>query len=540
MRFTGGVQGGGVQSLGREELNSGVNESKANLALTIAGEVDVYQERKTKHEVSMLNASLVTFDSDLKKKYEGQERIKVESLPKNMQKLHASKDEVPKHEVYAELYEQEIYRFMDENSASIGDSNVREAWLVDKKATASTHIAQLYVDQDNQAREYFNKESLAAAGEAVDAGNYSAALALVNDSDIDKVDRDAAILGIEKRRESDMVDDMILAKDSEGLKQMSVMLSSSKYDGPFKNEAERLTLKNKITSAMDTIRAEFEKHEVYGKAQKHTHEIVNTDLNRTDQLAKARRIKDDAVAQETVRQVKQRHAEQDAAEAKELQDKKEEWWDGMKSDPSAERFSTAPDAATESAGRQWLAQRTKQGAITTDLAAYHKISTMIQSGRPVDLMDYQGKLSETDFKRFSDRINNPDSALSRSALTVDRDIKNRMFTLGIDSSEYGKQSDKGKAARAMFEVYNTELWMATEQKGSVLSTKERTELFDQIELTNIKEPDNEWFGVFTDEGEDISLDDIPQEELEKLIEAARITGRSITAKNIIRLYVDGK
>ncbi len=537
MRFTGGGQGGGVQSLGREELNNGVNESKAGLALTIAGEVDVYQERKTKHEVSMLNASLVTFDSDLKKKYEGQERIKVDSLPKTMQKKHASKDEVPKHEVYAELYDQEIHRFMEENSASIGDSNVRDAWLVDKKATASTHIAQLYVDRDNQAREYFNKESLAAASEAVDDGNYPVALALIADADIDKVDKDALSLGVNKRQETDIIDDMIIAKDSEGLKKMSAMLSSSKYDGPFKNEAERLTLRDKITSARNTIRAEFEKHEVYGKAQKHTHEIVNTDLNRTDQLAKARGIKDDAVAQETVKQVKQRHAEQDAAEAKQLKDKKEEWWDGMKSDPSAERFSTAPDAATESEGRRWLAQRTKEGALTTDLATYHKVNTMIQSGKHVELMDYQARLSESDFKKFSDRINNPESALNRSALSVDREIKNRLFDMGLAAEDYGKSSNKGKAARAMYEVFDTELWMATEQKGSALTVKERTELFDQIALTKIKEPDEDWY-LFTDTGEDITLADIPDGEIDEIIQALRQGGRDISAHNVIRTYVE--
>jgi len=535
MKLTG-AQSGSVQSLGRE---SGVSSStgKANLALAIADEVDVYQQRKAKHQSSLSDAALVTWDSDFKKKYDGQERINVADLPKAMQNEYATETDVPAFEVRATLYEQQLGEFLATQSETISNKRTRDEWLLNKKSVGSQHIAQRYVNRDNEQREYYNKEAVQAATEAADNDQYPTAIALINNSDLDGVEKKKLVHGIEKQQESNLVDDMILSKDIEGLKKMSAMLSSSDYDGPFKDEAERLTLKNKIKSNIATFRNEFEKYEVWGKAQGKVHTIVNSGKTRTEQLADARAIKNEQTAKETVRQLKLRHAEEDAADAKELKTKKEDWWEKMKATPSDELFSSAPDAATESAGRTWLAQRLKEGAIKTDLKAYHEVNSKILNGQFVELMDYQGKLSDSDFKKMSDRLNNPESALTRSGMSVDREIKNRLFDMGISADAYTKNSAKGEAARAMYEVLNTEFALATEARGQTLTVRERTELFDRVTMATNKEKDSD-YKLFTVAGDDIALKDIPEGELQELVEALRMSGRQVTAENIRRLYVD--
>jgi len=62
-------------------------------------------------------------------------------------------------------------------------------------------------------------------------------------------------------------------------------------------------------------------------------------------------------------------------------------------------------------------------------------------------------------------------------------------------------------------------------------------LFDRVTMATNKEKDSD-YKLFTVAGDDIALKDIPEGELQELVEALRMSGRQVTAENIRRLYVD--
>lgn len=540
MKLPVGGQRVAVQSLGRERAAS--TAGAVALADSVAGVVDDYQERKAKHQVSLADARLATWDSDFRKRYDGLDQIQISDLPKHLQKEYASESAVPAFEVRARLYEEELQAALNETADTISNKSVRDEWHMGKQVAAQSRIASRYEERNRQQVDYYNKEALAAADEAVREGHYPIAIHMIESSSLDKVAKDEAKLKVNQAQEQNLVDETLRAGTTDEVRQLHQLYASKDYDGPF-DPAMALQAKRALSARLGHLTEVERKQEVGIKAEGAVRQaLADPDMPASEQNAMIDAIKDDDIRQEARTRIKARRAEAKRVSELEKAQSESSFLERFRANPDISMIAEAPTYEAEKEARSFYSNHASGKASVTDWTHYRKLRRDVLDGKNVNLDLHHSKLGNTELKELIKlQQAGPDSPMSKAALTVDQDIDARLQEMGYATNEITKGSTRGKRASSMYRVFDTELAIAQEQKGEELSARERRELFDQVQIQTSANPEAvfEFMGIkFGDE--DLSLDDIPEDEIPKIIIELRKMGVEPTAANVRQVYIDGK
>jgi hypothetical protein len=529
MRLPGGNQNIGVQSLGREQLDDGSGRAKAGLAAVVVEEVDQYQERKTRHQLSLSDAALVAKDSDFSKKYDGQEQIRVSDLPKVMQKEYASEDRVPAFEVRAALYEREMGEFLNEQAERIGNEHARAEWLIRQKENLDSHVAKRYVKRDQEQIAYNNKEAIAAAEEAVDGGLYAVGISLVRNSDLDNVTQDEMVNKFEKQEESDVISDMVSVGDLEGLKLMNQMLSSNDYDGAF-DANERMTAMKAIRAEIKYLVDEDKAIIIGNKSDAHVQKLMaDPDMTAGEQNAFIDGIKDDEVKVETRKRMKSARIERKRIEDKDKRDKSENYLEDFWKNPTAEKLAAAPDMASRIAAGNFLNQHASGKPPETDVLVYQDVRAKILArDSSVILAHYKDKLSES---RFTELVRlqqtAPDDPTFTSAQSLGADINDVISSAGIPVKTSGKKSEKQIRMTDYLQRGIEAEELAT---GKKLAPTARKDLLRSMSVEYTTKFENDWFSHDYDFND--IVENIPEPRLRYIESRLRANGISVNPEEI--------
>jgi hypothetical protein len=529
MRLPGGNQNIGVQSLGREQLDDGSGRAKAGLAAVVVEEVDQYQERKTRHQLSLSDAALVTKDSDFSKKYDGQEQIRVSDLPKVMQKEYASENTVPAFEVRAALYEREMGEFLNEQAERIGNEHARAEWLIRQKGNLDSHVASRYVKRDQEQIAYNNKEAISAAEEAVDGGMYAVGISLIRNSDLDKVTQDEMVNGIEKQQESDVISDMVSVGDLEGLKQELQILNSKDYDGAFTSD-ERVTQKKKVRAEIKYLVDEDKAIVIGNKSDAHVQKLMaDPDMTAGEQNAFIDGIKDDEVKVETRKRMKSARIERKRIEDKDKRDKSENYLEDFWKNPTAEKLAAAPDMASRIAAGNFLNQHASGKPPETDVLVYQDVRAKILArDSSVILAHYKDKLSES---RFTELVRlqqtAPDDPTFTSAQSLGADINDVISSTGIPVKTSGKKSEKQIRMTDYLQRGIEAEELAT---GKKLAPTARKDLLRSMSVEYTTKFENDWFSHDYDFND--IVENIPEPRLRYIESRLRANGISVNPEEI--------
>lgn len=522
-----------VQSLGRERAPSIAGEM--SLVSAVTDQVDQYQQRKAQHQQALADAAMATWDGDFKKKYDGVDAIEVDSLPRHLQKDYAGKTSVPAFEVRARLYEEESSQRLNEIAETIDGKFIREQWLLSKQEALAGHIAARHEASTKEQVAYYEKESIAAAQEALDDQNYSVAMHLINSSTLDGVEKKERITEIERRRELDLVNDTVREGSIEELRELH-QLYASDYDGPL-DSSQALTAKRALEGRLSHLVEVERKLEIGRKAEDYVNKaLADPTLPAGVQNELIDGIKDDAVKQEARKRIKARREELKRVAEEEQAAAESDFLEQFRKQPWALDPAAAPTLAAEKEARQYREQWASGKSATTDWKHYRSLRQKVINGESVNLDLHLTRLADTEFKELVNlQQAGPGSTLAKAAMTVDQDIDSRLREMGFYPENMNNNTASGKRAAAMYRVFETELSIAEEQKGSDLTARERRELFDQIQIMEATREPSSILG-FEFGGGQVTIDDIPDSEMPDIIEAVRAAGLEPTTANILEIY----
>lgn len=527
MRLPVGNQNLGVQSLGRESGETAAR-GKIEMANAITGQIDAYQERKTRHQTALADARIATAEADVRRKYDGLDHIEVADLPKSLQKEYASETRVPAFEVRARLYEEEMGAALNDAAELIGNKNARSEWQLGKRSVISSKVAERYIERDQQQIDFYKKEAVAAAKEAVDDGHYEVARHLIQESELDSVEREEALKNIGIAQEQSLVDDTLRTGTIEDVQELHQVYASKKYDGEFDSN-QALQAKQKLKTRLEFLKNERDKREIGEKAEGFVNKaLADEEMSATEQLAIIDGIKDDEVRQEARRRYQARKAAIKAAELEEKTNKQNSYLESYRENPTDD-FSGAPDLASEQEARRHLNLVTTGQKKETDLKLYQKLRQDILDGKKVNLELHMSQFTDTDYKELV-RLTQADSDQMKSAQSLDGEIKSVMTEMGVSVQSTAKASEE---QTRIYYLINSELQYEAAAKGGELNFEERQKVYDRIQLRYVKES-SWWFP--SEEGIEDVVQDIPLPELRAIQAGLRARSVPVTAETIRSVY----
>jgi hypothetical protein len=531
MKLPSGGQNLGVQSLGRESGDS-TARGKLELVNAVVGQVDAYQERKSRHQTALADARIATWDSDFRRKYDGLDHIEVADLPKAMQKEYASETRVPAFEVRARLYEEGLQEAMNDASETISDERVRGEWYIGKQAAASSKVAERYIQRDEQQIDFYKKEAISAADEAVDEGHYAVARHLIQSSELDSVEKKDRIRLIDGAEEQSMVNDTLRTGSIDDVRELHQLYASKKYDGAF-DSAQALQAKNALKTRLEFLTDAEKKAEIGNKAEEFVKKaMADNTISASERQAIIDGIKDDDVRQEARRRFTAAKAAEKRAEAEELKEKQDAYLESFRDFPDPERFAAAPDIQSENEARRYYNQIVSGKKKVTDLNVYQDLRQKILDGKDVNLSLSMSKLTDTDYKELV-RLQQADDDEMKSAQSLNAEINSVMIEMGMNLKSGTKITEE---QNRIYYLINSELQIEAALRDKPLTWQERQAVYDRLQMEFVKEKDlwfDEEFGL-----EDV-VKDIPTARIREIQAALRAGGYEVNAANI-KAYIDNE
>lgn len=541
MKFPNIQYGRGAPSLGRVGNSSVRAKLATGEALgAVAQEVDRYQERRTKHELAMADASIIEWETKFQRDHDARDTYDADELPTSMRRGDGS---VPAFEVRADLYSQEFESNLADIGSKITDRKARDAWLMNKRTIGEQKKAERYVRRETEQRDYYNKETMSVIGRHLDNNGYGLATTLVDELDIPEFERAELRHDIEIRQTDDTINRMIAQGDVDGLKGMRQVLKSKDYDGAYKDEAKLKAVVQEIDRNIESFTEKERLADLSDKATIEANKLFYSGSSHSEQLVKARLISNAELREATVKELKVRHVEEVAKEKRTKEAESTAYWSQLVNNPSMDLLPFAPDAKHRTEALKYIEAMNKGVPIETDQAKYYELTIMAADNpdkfRDVDLNKYRSRLSDTDFQEMAKKqaaVKKEGGAALKGSSTETQELKEFLAGMGLEHRHLSKSNDAGKKARAVAHLVRDELVVAERLKGGELSYEERQSIYDRLSMRFVRETG--WFDGVSDVDEDIS--EIPREELEAITAALRLKGWEVTGENIARVYYGGE
>lgn len=312
------------------------------------------------------------------------------------------------------------------------------------------------------------------------------------------------------------------------------------------------------------------KKELDGKAfdftvRQRAAEISNSGAPLEDQLKQADTFNDPKMADELRQRIKEKYDDKVLARKAQEQALVQQEWSALTQDPRGYQIPYEKFTDPE----QWRAmEEYKRAALngysqSSDVPVLMKLGLMsdeqLKSIPVKEMAGYAHVLTEGDFKAVFDRyqsLNGGKGAkpLSDTVTQIRSDtalVNDALKSVGIDITAKDAKDKKKKqkyenTANEFYRAYQSELTQQEQKLGRKASPDEKQQVVDSLLIKGrVRNPD--WFmlndqdkfvfQVQNDEWKNFSVQEVPQEDQVKIVEALNRAGRPVTQEAVRNLYI---
>lgn len=327
-----------------------------------------------------------------------------------------------------------------------------------------------------------------------------------------------------------------------GLGEARRFVDKLEKDGPANDGIENVKERRALVADLRKRLGVAEVDDLRGRAQGATDTIVSEGGTLDEQLKAARDITDKNLRDAVVGRVKTRFNErQTIAQAAERQ-RTEQFWTGFMQNPNIDAIPADLPVATKKAAEAYARTRAKGQEPETDWKAYDKLNRMTRRElAEADILEYRDRLSDGDFKRFSDlqRSARSKDTVERSKLTTVQKL-NGLVNSTLKTINIKPDSEKGVLFKRRLQ---DEITAAETEAGKKLTRDEQVKIIDRLML------DGEVKGTFWDpskrayevkSGEKFQIDGVPDKYLDEIVSDLQAAGVRATTASIQEAYGKAK
>lgn len=266
--------------------------------------------------------------------------------------------------------------------------------------------------------------------------------------------------------------------------------------------------------------------------------------SRTERLNNAREAaKDDPKRQrELIRQVEHDFAQEKAAKQEKSIDTFNKFGEGMRNGLSLTELRQNQPALWNSMNEQQK-RSLNSGSKASDRSVYLQLRGLVAQNEKTKSLNFleksSGSLSQADYKKFADQIAKIDTAgVTKNVETNQAHFNNAMQTV-IGKKPKGGQSLRNYSTKrnTLMGIYQDGIdeYFDNNPNSKQIPRTERQKILDDMTIELKYESDSffNFGGILNDE---VSIDDVPAEEMQSITEALNSLGLPVSVEGIINTY----
>lgn len=535
MKLSTGGQNLGVQSLGRETASQS-HGALGNLAGGVVQEINEYEERRNRHEMSVANAALATGEAEIRRGIDSKDEIAFDDLPDDIKPRYRGRTSVPAFEVSTEIYTGRVKKLLD--SQKFSSRRVQEEWSLSKGSVLAQNEVERAMAQTEKQKDYYNKDAIRLSEEEAGKGNFAAGRALIEDSELSQLEKDGILRGIDKAQEVSVINEAFRVDGPESyntLKELSSIYGSADYKGAL-SQTEALQQKTKIDTELARVER-INREEQVGSAAEEVaqYAVANFDsIKEQEEYISA--IKNDEVRKEARSRAKTfRDIEKANREDKERRED-DEFMSNFDALLDAGDYGGAQAFIPNSSSRvrtnalAMLRNAINQKPAVTDPELFNKLQLDIAQGNTVALQNFAASVSELDMGRLEELqgdIEGQNKQQYSRAAIEDKLNANGYFEgkIAADKQAFGK----------MVYALDDALSRAAKDKGQSLNDAESKSVIDAMMVDIVTEKNS----LFSDSTENfaewVADEGVTSEGISEAISSLQKEGIPVTNQNIFEM-----
>lgn len=535
MKLSTGGQNLGVQSLGRETASQS-HAALGNLAGGVVQEINEYEERRNRHEMSVANAALATGEAEIRRSIDSKDEIAFDDLPDDIKPRYRGRTSVPAFEVSTEIYTGRVKKLLD--SQKFSSRRVQEEWSLSKGSVLAQNEAERAMAQTEKQKNYYNKDAIRLSEIEVGNGNFAASRSLIEDSELSQLEKDERLRGIDKAQEVSVINEAFRVGGPESyktLKELSSIYGSADYEGAL-SQTEALQQKTKIDTELVRLEKINHDQEVGSAAEEAAKYAVANFDSIAKQEAYISKITDDEVRKETRRRAKTfRDIEKANREDKEDREDAEFYRDfyallDAGDFGGAQAFISNSSPRIRANAMNMLDNAINERPAVTDPELFNKLQLDIAQGNRVDLLNHAASISELDMIRLEELqgdIEGQNKQQYSRAAIEDKLNANGYFA--------GKKAADKQAFGKMVYALDDALYRAAKDKGQSLNDAESKSVIDAMMVEIVTEKRSWRSDVTENFAEWVADEGVTSEEISAATSSLQNQGIPVTNQNIFEM-----
>lgn len=330
-------------------------------------------------------------------------------------------------------------------------------------------------------------------------------------------------------------------------------------DGEYKGAEEYFIANREDIQSEDAAAAEklIRAQTLRGEAQAHADAIITNTENLGDALKQARTIEDPELRDSVTERVKSRFTEAKAIEAEQDRQAKEQAFATVEETGSVDAIPVSVWDGLDSDTKRSLEIRSRQVRSgiepVTDWETYYELkSQAAESPKEFaerDLLKHRPELSDSEFKELAGVQTAMKAGRGKSDTvlqgyrTANQIVNDTLDSVGIDASA-DPGSDDAKRVAEFKRTVDAQIIALQTQTGKEATTEDVQRIVDQLVIRGeviggglLHDPDKFRFEVAPGETFRVTdIDDVPQDERQKIEEALRRRNMNITESAILTLF----